>query len=198
MGSGSNDAQERAEAEERARRAAIDATVGKINTTFDDPSRQKQYQDYEAANRQFYGDELQRQNQTASRKLKFALSRSGQSGSSVARDVGTRHGEAYNRGVIEADRLAQSMTANLRDQDSQSRLQLIQMASQGLNITQAANQAANMLRTNLQAGYGQQRADALGDLFGGFGDLIRNSREESERRRALEDYNLLYQPAYGR
>lgn len=196
MGSQDNSAQREAEAAERRRREQIDASVRGVNAAFDSPERQKQYDELLAADRSLYTDDLNRQNTRNNRQLKFAIARNGQAGSSVARDAGRRAGETYQRGVIEAERRAQGDVASLRDADAQARYNLIAQAQAGLDVTTAANQAAMMLRNNLQASRTSATADALGDVFGNFSTLFQQSRDERERRRALEDYNLLYAPAY--
>jgi hypothetical protein len=196
MGSQPDDAQREAEAAERRRREQMDAGVRSVNAVYDSPQRQQQYADFFKANRDLYTDDLNRQNTKNNRQLKFAMARSGQSGSSVARDQGRNAGEAYQRGVIEAERKAQGNRADLIDRDQQSRLNLTALVQSGLDVTTAANQAAMALRNNLEAGRGQMNANGLGDIFGSFADVFRKSQEERERRRALNDYNLLYAPTY--
>jgi hypothetical protein len=196
MGSQPDDASKEAERAERRRREQIDASVRGVNAVYDSPERQKQYDEFFKANRDLYTDDLNRQNDVNNRQLKFAMARGGQSGSSVARDQGKRAGDTYSRGVIEAERRAPGDLAGLKGSDEQSKLNLIALAQSGLDVTTAANQAAMALRNNLEAGQGQRNANGLGDIFGGFADIFSRSREEQERRRALNDYNLLYAPSY--
>ena len=196
MGSGSNDAQKEAQAEERRRQAAIAASVGKIDSVFSDPRRQAQYDDFLAATRQLYGDELGRQQTDNSRQLKFSLARSGNAGGSVDRDQNQRLGESFTRGTIEAERLAQGETANLRQADQDSRLRLISMAQSGLDATTGVRNASDALRSNLQAGSATRNVKGIGDVFSDFANIYKKSQESAATRRGEKyAYNTLYQPS---
>lgn len=199
MSGGSNDsAQRAAEQAERERQARIAASVGQINAAFDNPNRARELADYLGATRTFYMDDLNRQKGETDRGLKFAMARSGLTGGSVAIDNARRVGEDYTRGALEADRRAQSSVADLRAQDEQSRLQLIQMAQSGLDATTASSRSFEALRSNLQAGRATSTAQGLGDAFGSFANIYRRSQEEAARRRGEQYvYGTLYQPGFG-
>lgn len=202
MGAGPDNAAREAEANEANRRWQIQQTSNNINRVFDAPSRQAQYADFLAATRDLYKQDLDRKNSENNRQMKFSLARSGQTGGSVARDQGTAAGEQYQRGLIEADRLAQGQEADLRSQDEQARSTLLSMAQQGLDSTTAASQAASAMRNNLQAGQGTSMVKGIGDIFGQFGDAYTRSRQDAERRRGEKySYQTIYQPgnftAYG-
>lgn len=197
-GGGNNNAQQAAEQAERERQARIAASVGQINQAFDNPNRARELADYLGATRTFYMDDLNRQKGDTDRGLKFAMARSGLSGGSVAIDNARRVGEDYTRGALEADRRAQSSVADLRAQDEQSRLQLIQMAQSGLDATTASSRSFEALRSNLQAGRSTATAQGLGDAFGSFANIYRRSQEEAARRRGEQYvYGTLYQPGFG-
>lgn len=197
MGSGSNDASKEAERAERERQAQIASTVSRINQVYDNPAREAEIGDFLGATRQYYRDDLDRQKSDTDRNLKFAMARSGQTGGSVSYDNARRVGEEYTRGVLEADRRAQAAAANIRAQDEESRLRLIQMAQAGLDATTASQQAASALRNTLQSGRTTATAEGLGDIFGSFSDIYQRSREAADERRGYRDYNLLYQPGFG-
>lgn len=198
MGGGGNNAQREAQAQERERQARIGASVGQINRVFDNPAREGEINDFLGATREFYTDDLNRQKASTDRSLKFAMARNGQTGGSVSIDANRRVGEDYNRGVIEADRKAQSAAADLRAQDEQARLNLIAMAQSGLDATTASSQAASAMRNNLLSGKATSTAQGLGDAFGSFADVYRRSQEEAARRRGEQYvYNVLYQPGFG-
>ncbi len=193
MGSSGGSAQREATRAEAERQAAIKAAIGRINSVFNDPGRQAQYADFLNASRQLYGNDLNRQQGDATRNLKFALARSGNIGGSLQKDQGKTLGENYNRGVINAERLAQSDEAGLRSQDQSARLNLIGMAQAGLDATTGAQQAAEAMRNNLQAGASTRNVQGLGDVFASMSGIYKKSQEEAQRRKELQYvYNSLY------
>jgi hypothetical protein len=193
MGSGGNDAQREAEAAERARQAQIAQSVGAIDSVFKSPAREAQYKDFIEAARSLYRDRLFREQKDNSLQMKFALGRSGNTGGSLARDQGVRLGEAFARGGIEAERLAQSDEAGLRQSDQESRLRLISMAQGGLDATTGISNAQSALRSNLQAGAGTRNMQSLSDLFSGFGDIFRKTQEGKANRQGQKwGYQGLY------
>ena len=192
-GGSSNSAQRAAEAAEAQRQAQIRGSVSRINEAFDNPNRQREIGDYLGATRQFYMNDLNRQKGETDRNLKFAMARSGQTGSKVAIDNAARVGQDYNRGVIESDRRAQSAAADLRSQDESSRLGLIQMAQSGLDATTGSSRALSALQNNLQAGRATSTAQGLGDAFGTFANLFKRSQEAAAARRGEKYvYGTLY------
>lgn len=198
MGGSSNDASRQAERNERERQAQIAQSTGRINAIFDDPSRQAQYDKLASDTTAFYTSDLDRQKAENERKLKFALARSGLSGSSVQADKGEQLGEDYLRGVVEATRRGNAAGATLRGADEQSRLNLLAMAQTGLDATTAGSRAASSLKGNLEAGMADSTANGLGDFFGGFADLYRRSQERKGEQSARKyDYGTFYQPIYG-
>jgi hypothetical protein len=194
MGSTPNSAQKEAQQAEAERQAKITQSVGAINGVFSAPARQKQYADFLKASRDLYGNDLNRQQTEASRNLKFSLARSGNIGGSLQADQGRHLGEDYNRGVIEAERRAQGDEAALRGQDQQSRLNLLAMAQSGLDANTGANQAAEAMRNSLQSGAAARNVQGLGNIFSGFADVFKRSREEAQRRKELQ---YVYSSLYG-
>lgn len=207
-GSSSNDATNEAIAAENRKQAEINASVGQIDQIFADPTRQAQYADFLAATRKLYGDELLKQQKENSRNLKFSLARSGNTGGSTAVDQGAQLGRDYNRGVVEADRMAQSDTANLKGLDQDARLRLIGMAQSGLDATTGIQNAQSALQSNLQSGQSTRNVKAVGDVFSNYTDIYKKSLESKATRDAAKyDYGTTYspgwytgaqQPAYGR
>lgn len=192
-GGSNNSAQRAAEQAERERQARIAASVGRINTAYDNPARAAQIQDFLGATRNFYMDDLNRQKGDTDRNLKFAMARSGLSGGSVAIDKAEQVGKDYLRGVVEADRRAQGAASDLRAQDEQSRLNLISLAQQGMDATTANSRALSALQNNLQAGRATATAEGIGNAFSGFADLYRRSQEDAARRRGERYvYGTLY------
>lgn len=192
MGSSGN-ATEDAERMERERQAKINQSTAAIESAFSNPAREAQYADFSNANRAFYTDDLNRKQKLNARNLKFAMSRNGQVGSSVAVDRNKDAAEIYQRGALEVDRRTQGAEASLRDQDQAARLNLLAMAQSGMDANTSANQAALSIQNNIRSGAASAKADGLGDLFGSLSDVYRRSQEDAERRRGEKWlYGLMY------
>ena len=177
---------------EQERLAAIQQGTYAANQIFDSPERQAQYDDYLRANREQYFGELERQMDDANRQNRFALARSGLVGSRQQVDAGRDLGEAYNRGVVDADRLAQRAVSDLRMADEDSRRSIIQMVQAGADATTASSAALRQMQTNLSGARADMNANALGDVFGGFAEMYKRSRERDAERRAQGDLNTIY------
>jgi len=177
---------------EQERLAAIQQGTYAANQIFDSPERQAQYDDYLRANREQYFGELERQMDEANRQSRFAMARSGLVGSRQQVDAGRDLGEAYNRGVVDADRLAQRAVSDLRMADEDSRRSIIQMVQAGADATTASSAALRQMQTNLSGARADMNANALGDVFGGFAEMYKRSRERDAERRAQSDLNTIY------
>lgn len=199
MGSSGGDQQKEAEKYENERQARIQTTQRAIDKVFGSPQREADIQDFLKASRGYYREDVDRQQGDAARALRFALARSGQTGGQYDVDQNSNLARAYQRGVLEADRRAQSAASSLRAADQSAKLNLFAMASQGLDSNTALNQAAQSLRTNLEQSRADAREGSLGDLFSGFGKVYQTSIEQDEARRAQRDlYRNLYAPTqYG-
>jgi hypothetical protein len=196
MGSSNNSATRAAEQSEAQRRAQVAATQRQIEGIYSTPEREAQVQDLIGATRGQLTGDLNRQNEEAQRQLKFALARSGQAGGSVAVDQGKKQGDAYLRGVLEAERRAQAAGSSLRGADQAAKQNLFSLAQSGLDMTTAARQAGEAMRVNL----GNARADAtqsgIGDLFSGFGDLYERSKKRAGEAAAQKNqYFTAYAPS---
>ena len=180
---------------EQERLAAIRSGTAATNAIFDAPERQAQYDDYLRAQREMYFDELGRQMSDAQRGNKFALARSGLAGSSQSVEAGRDLGEAYNRGVVDADRLAQRARADLQMADEDSRRSIIQMVQAGADATTASSAAMRQMQSNLAGARSDMNANALGQVFGSFGELYKRSQERAAERRAQSDLGTIYNTA---
>jgi hypothetical protein len=131
-GGGSSKAQKQAAADDAKKQADISSAISGINNIYDNPDRQKQYDQLSADTTKYYTDDVNKQETVAARKQKFALARSGLSGGSEQAYQGKMLGEDYSKALIDASRRGQSAGANLRSADEQSRNNLINMAEAGL------------------------------------------------------------------
>lgn len=191
-GKSSNDVANEQRRQEEQRIAAIQAGLAATNKIFDSPEREAQIQDFLAANRQQYFGELNRQTEEAQRQLRFSLARSGTYGGRQQVDAAKDLGEAHNRGVIQADRLAQGAANEVRQADEDARLRVIQLIQSGTDATTASRMATAGLRTSLEGARSSMNADALGTVFGGFSDMYKRSQQRNEERRAQRDLGTLY------
>lgn len=195
MGGGSDKAAKQAQAEEAARQSAIKNAQTGINNAYDNPMRKGEIADYVQAMRDYFGKDLSRQKSDTDRNLKFALARSGQTGSSTNIDQVKRVGENYQKGVLDVERKSLGAGAELEQTDQDSRMRLISMATQGLDATTAAQQAASGMRSALEAGKATQTANGLGDIFATTKSYYQKSAEDAVRRRADYDAYKNYAPS---
>lgn len=197
-GGGSGRAQREAQEAEEQRQARILAATRRIDRIFSSPERQQQYDDFVSALRSYYTQDANRQKVIADRKQKFALARSGLTGGSAAVDAGRQLRDEYNRGVLNAERQAQGAVSDLMSQDQQSRLNLIQLAQTGADVSSAAQNAANAMRVNIAGAQERAQAQGLGDIFGATADTYRRQQEAAERRRGqTAPLGTLYGNAFG-
>ena len=187
-----NKAADEAAAAEKARQAAIAATQGRVNQVFDSPARDAEIERALAAKRDYDTRELNRAKGDTDRQLRFALARNGQIGGSTQIDQSRRFSEDYARGLLGVERDAQGFGANIRSADQDSRARLISLATAGLDATTAASQAAEAMRVNLQAGKSERSAGSVADVFAGFADFLKRSREMGDRRRADQVTGINY------
>lgn len=195
MGGSSDSASKEAARAEKERQAAIKNSQDRINAVFDSPSRKADIASFVDAMREYFGNDLSRQKEENDRQLKFALARGGQIGGSTQIDQQRRLGEDYQRGVLEVDRKARGAGAQLETADQENRLSLISSATQGLDATTGASQAASAMRNALQAGKSAALADGLGDVFSGFKNYYQKSQEAAVRRRADKDAYGSWRPS---
>src|SRR5688572_13323237 len=99
-------AQQQADAAEAARRKAVENAQRAITAIYSNPARETDIRDVEGATRDYLQGDLNRQNTTAARELKFALARSGQTMGSVDVDQNRTLAENFLRGAVEVQRRA--------------------------------------------------------------------------------------------
>jgi hypothetical protein len=180
-------AEARARADEEARQAGITKNINDINAAY--AGREGQYADLGAALRGQLGTDLKRQQADATRKAKFALARTGNTGGSVATDVGRNLSREAAQGALDAERKARGGVENLRSQDEASRLSLIGMAQNGGNIGNAAEQSARLLASNLGAAQNNATVGGLGDVFAGVSNYYRQQQDRADTLRGIRSVN---------
>ena len=182
---------ERAEAE---RQANLTAAQRRIESIFGSPQREQQIQDFVGSQRSYLQSDLDRTHGDNQRELKFATARSGLSGGSVDVDKNRRLSELYLRGIAEAERRAQNSGAELRSQDQASKQSLMASVLSGGDVSTAAQNAAQMMRTNATLAKKDVGVNAFDTLFGNLGGYYKNSREAAGERRASSEFGSLFGP----
>ncbi|MFC4727150.1 hypothetical protein [Coralloluteibacterium thermophilus] len=176
-------AREEAERAEADRRAAIAAATNQVNNIFGSPQREADLQDYLGAVRETYRTDLDRQKADADRESRFAMARSGLIGGSADIDLNRRVADNYTRGVLNAEQAAQRQVANLRSQDQQAKLNLLQMVQSGMDATTAARNASESLRVNLAGARADQNMGAVDNAFGQLSGVWQDSKNRANERR---------------
>lgn len=183
MGSSNNSAQNEANRVEAERQAEITAATQAINDAYDDPKRQTGYDDFLKAVRENYTEDANRQKTVTDRDLKFSMARSGLTGGSAQVDANRTAGEEYQRGILQAEDLAQGALGDLKNTDEQSRLSLISMAQSGLDATTAASRAASAASSSAGTALANTNAKGLGDIFGQTVKTVGAQQEAAAERR---------------
>lgn len=184
---GAGKAQRAAEAAEAERQAGIKRAIGGINAVFDSPGRESQYSDYINAVRERLNSDASRQKAMADRRLRFSMARQGLTGGSAQVDANRTLGEDFSQGLLEAERRAQGAGSDLRAQDEQTRMNLIQLAQSGLDSTTAAQRAGAAMRASADTARSGAFAEGLGDIFGSTADIYRRQEDAAARRRGASE-----------
>ena len=168
MGGGGDSASKAAAAQEAQRQQTISDNVTAINSAY--ANRGAQYSDYQNALQQQYATELNRQQATAARNLKFALARGGLTGGSAATDQGKLLGQETAQGTLAAQQQVQGAVSNLKAKDEATRQQMISLAQSGGDI-------GNAKAVNVEQG--------LGDVFGGISKNIEAQNNAAALRKGI-------------
>jgi len=198
MCGGGGNAQKEAAADEAKKEADIQAAIGGINQIYDNPDRQKQYDQLGADTTKYYTDDVNKQEAVQARKLKFSLARSGLSGGSEQAYQGKVLGQDYDKAIIDATRKGQQAESNLRASDESSRASLIASAQAGLDAGTASNQATRSLQNNLLSSESDATADTIGNAFGDLSSVYQSSQDaKAARSGMLYGYGSIFSPMYG-
>lgn len=178
-------AQKAADEAEKTKQQGIDATTSRINSIYDSSARQNQYQDFINAVRSDYTADAQKQKTVADRNLKFSMARNGLTGGSASVDANRTLGQEYQEGLLSAENKAQGALSDLKSQDESSRLNLIQLAQQGLDATTAASRANSATQAAAQTSKSDALASGLGDVFGQTSKTYQAQQDAAAKRQAL-------------
>jgi hypothetical protein len=171
------------EAFEGDRNARIDLARGQIDSVFDSKRRLGQQTKFAGNLRGYLGSELGRKSTDASRQLKFAMARGGQTGGKVAIDTNKRLGDEFAEAAINNERTVQSELAQLKAQDEQARNALKQMAGSGMSLTEANRRALVAGQNTLATADNVARVRGIGDVFADTAKTYKGINERAELRR---------------
>jgi hypothetical protein len=178
---------------EAARQIAIKQGTGRVNEIFDSPERAAQHADFLKAIREFYTTDANKQKQLADRGLKFSMARSGLTGGSAANDANVTLGEEYTKGLLGAEQKAQGAFSDLNQQDEQSRLNLLNMVRQGMDVGTASQRAAGGWQANAASAQANAMTQGLGDIFGQTAKNYQAQIDAQARRQGTRDaYGSFY------
>jgi hypothetical protein len=185
MGFGNNNsATNAATAADAARNTAIQGTVSQIQTAYNNPNRQNQISDYQDNLQKYYTNQVNQQEGTNARNLKFADARSGLTGGSAAGDANTQLQKDYSQGLLTATQQAQAGGANLKQSDQNSENQLISLAQAGNMTGNVAGQVSQAQNTALGAAQNYGNANALGNAFTSTQGIYNNEQQAAANRAA--------------
>jgi hypothetical protein len=185
MGTG-NSAANAANAANAQSQQQIQNSVQQINNAYSSPQRQAQYQTYGNNLDQYYTGQVNTQEATNARNLKFANARSGLTGGSEAADSNTQLQKDYTTALLQASQQAQAGQAALQQSDVNSKNQLIGLAQQGNFTGQIPQQIATAQNASLGAAQNYGNANALGNLFSGTANIWQNEQTAAANRKAQQ------------
>ena len=173
-----------AAAQQAAQQKQIQQSVAAINSAYSSPQRQQQYDQYGNQLNKYYTDQVNTQEATNARNLKFANARSGLTGGSSAVDSNTQLQKDYTQGLLQASQAAQGGKAALQQSDINSKNQLISLAQQGNYTGTIPTEVAQAQNTALGAAQNYGNANAINNLFSGTAGIYQNEQVAAANRRA--------------
>lgn len=181
-----NSAANAAQAQQTAQQQQIQKSVAAINAAYNSPGRQAQYDTYGANLNKYYTDQVNTQESTNARNLKFANARSGLTGGSSAVDSNTQLQKDYTTGLLQASQAAQGGQAALQQADISSKNQLVSLAQQGNYTGTIPTEVAQAQDTSLKSAANFGNANGLNNLFSGTAGIYQNEQVAAANRRAQQ------------
>jgi hypothetical protein len=186
MGANSTKAADAASASQAAQQKQIQQSVQSINDAYSSPQRQAQYDTYGANLNKYYTNQVNTQEATNARNLKFANARSGLTGGSAAVDSNTQLQKDYTQGLLQASQQAQGGQAALQQSDINAKNQMIGLAQQGNYTGTIPTQVAQAQNASLQSAQNYGNANAVNNLFGGTAGIYQNEQVAAANRKAQQ------------
>lgn len=181
-----NSASNAASAANTQQQQQIQQSVNQINQAYSSPQRQAQYQTYGDNLQNYYTGQVNTQEATNARNLKFAEARSGLTGGSADAGANTQLQKDYSQALLQASQQAQGGKAALEQSDISSKNQLIGLAQQGNFTGTIPTQIASSQSAALDASKNYANANGLGNLFAGTGQIWQNEQTAAANRKAQQ------------
>lgn len=153
-------------AREAERQRIAEEARNAILQQFNAADRQAAYDQHRDAVYQLNTDEVNRQAAEAERNNRFALARNGLLGGSVNIDSNEELNRRTNKGLLQAQGLADDAAAALQTQDEATKNNLLSMAASGINAAEASQMAASGLKANMANAAANEAITQVGNLFG--------------------------------
>lgn len=135
---------------------------------------------------------------SAARDLKFALFAQGLNGGSVDVDQNALLGRTYDKGMLDLGAKADLVKADMRGNDEQTRLGLLQSIDAGMDQSSALTSALQQMRVNADKAAAQAQGTTVGDLFADAGLLYTKSNAARGRQAADQWWMNNYPSGLGR
>lgn len=181
-----NSAANAANAADKARQQQINTSIGQITSAYANPQRSAQIDQYGQQVGSYLTGQVNAQEATNARNLKFAMARSGLTGGSAAVDSNTQLQKDYSTGLLQASQQAQNARAGLQQSDIQSKNQLVGLAQQGSYIGAIPSQIAQAQSASLGAAQNYANPQSLGNLFAGTSQIYNSEQTAAANRRAQQ------------
>jgi hypothetical protein len=179
-----NSAANAATAADAARQQQIQQSISQINNAYSSPQRQAQYDAYGKNLNDYYTGQVNEQEATNARNLKFATARSGLTGGSANVDSNTQLQKDYSKGLLQASQTAQGGKAALEQSDINAKNQLTGLAQQGNYLGVLPQQIATAQSASIGAAQNYGNANSLGNLFANTAGIYQNEATAAANRRA--------------
>lgn len=151
--------------QEKERQAKIAEATATINSIFRNANRDPLYQKHRDAVYKLNSDEVNRQAAEAERANRFGLARNGLLGGSADVDSTAEINRRTNQGLLNASGIADDAAAKLRSSDESTKQNLLQLAQQGINGSDAGSMATAQLANNVNMNAADQTVAKVGALF---------------------------------
>lgn len=183
MGSG-NSAANAASAADQQRQQQINSSIQQITNAYSSPQRAAQIGQYGQQVGSYLTGQVNTQEATNARNLKFAMARSGLTGGSAAVDSNTQLQKDYSTALLQASQQAQSAVAGIKQSDINSKNQLVGLAQQGSYIGAIPSQIAQAQSASIGAAQNYANPNALGNLFASTANIYNNEQTAAANRKA--------------
>jgi hypothetical protein len=139
--------------------------------------------------------ELDETKQEAARKNKFELFARGLAGGSEDIDQNAKLNRTYQQGILNLGAKADSAKAQFRNNDEDTRLQLLQSIDNGMDTGSALSAASNRMKIAADQASADAQGTSLGNLFDTSGLIYQSGQAAKGRQAGQEWWNQYGNPS---